>query len=181
MYKFFVLAFSLFLAGCTNLQVVEKNAETGYFPGNKRATVTTSIKTDLDKSKDLILVPNDDFTSNMVKNIGYFTEVITFEDLEKRIIENNLTDQVPSINNRIGINKAAKAYKKFLWIRWDSRRDGSKRYKQLILADPITLEDLFVCETLLDYVWTGVNDTENWYPMMNSLIDYIKENSSSFK
>jgi hypothetical protein len=181
MFKAFIIALALTVTACSSLKVVEVNEGTGYFPGTKRATTTKSIDTDLDKLKGLALVPNGDFTSNMVKNIGYFDEVITFEDLEIIIIKNELTDQVSSVNDRIGINKAAKAYKKFLWVRWDSRKDGSKKYKQLILTDPITLEDIFISETLLDYVWAGVNDQTNWYPMMNSLVDYIKKNSNTFR
>lgn len=180
MYKSLFLVFFSLLVGCTTLKVVEVDPATGYFPGEKRATVTTSQEVELDSINDLVLVPTGDFTVNMVKNIGYFDEVITFEELENIIIKNDLTEQVPSVKDRIGINKAAKAYKKFLWLRWDIRQDGSKKYQQLILTDPITLEDLFVCETLLDYVWAGVNDQTNWYPMINSLIDYIKKNSKTY-
>lgn len=181
MFKAFIIVLAMSVTACSSLKVVEVNPETGYFPGEKRASVTKSVDTDLDSLNDLVLVPDGDFTSSMVKNIGYFDEVITFEDLEKFIIKNELTDQVSSVNDRIGINKAAKAYKHFLWVRWDSRKDGAKEYKQLILTDPVTLEDIFVCETLLDYVWAGVNDQTNWYPMMNSLVDYIKSNSSTFR
>jgi len=181
MLKAFIIASAFFVTACSSLQVVEVNPDTGYFPSQKSAIVTKSVDTDLDSFKDLVLVPNGDFTNNMVKNIGYFDEVITFEDLETIIIKNELTDQVSSINDRIGINKAAKAYRHFLWVRWDTRKDGAKEYQQLLLTDPVTLEDIFICETLLDYVWTGVNDQTNWYPMMNSLVDYIKKNSNTFR
>ncbi|MCF6300175.1 MAG: hypothetical protein L3J52_03510 [Proteobacteria bacterium] len=181
MKKMLVLVFIFMVSACTSLKIVETNPDTGYFPGSKRATVIKSIAIDLDSVKDLVLVPNGEFTNKMVENIEYFDEVITFEDLEKIIIRNDLTDKVPSVNDRIGINKAAKAYKKFLWIRWDSRKDGSKLYQQLLLTDPISLEDIFICETHLDYVWTGVNDQANFYPMMNSLIDYIRKNSITYR
>lgn len=182
MYKILMAAtVVLMLSACSSLQVVEVNPTTGYFPGDKRATVVKSVDVDLDQMKDLVLVPNGDFTINMVKNIGYFNNVINFDDLETIIIKENLTDQVPSINDKIGINKAAKAYKKFLWLRWDSRSAGNnKSYQQLFLIDPVTLEELFVCETYLDYAWSGVNDQANYYPMMNSLIDYIKKNSTAY-
>lgn len=181
MFKMLILASAILVSACSSLQVVEVSPDTGYFPGTKKAAVTKSVDIDLDSLKGLVLVPDGDFTSNMVKNIGYFDEVITFEDLETLIIKNELTDQVSSVDDRIGLNKAAKAYKHFLWIRWDSRTDGSKEYKQLILTDPITLEEIFISETFLDFVWTGVNDRANWYPMMNSLVDYIKKNSKTFR
>jgi len=180
MKKCLTLVFALIISACTSLEVVELDPNTGYFPGEKRATVTKAIKMDLDIEKPLVLVPTGDFTSKMVDNIGYFDRVITFEDLEKIIIKNDLTDKVASIDSRIGINQAAKAYKKFLWVRWDTRKEGSKIYKQLMLTDPISLEDIFICETHYDLVWAGVNDQNNWYPMMNSLIDYISDNSPTY-
>jgi len=48
------------------------------------------------------------------------------------------------------------------------------------LTDPLDLEDYFICETLLDYEYSGVNDQNNFYPMMNSFIDYIKQHSQTF-
>ena len=182
MFRSLAVVFVLLMSGCSTLKVIEVDEKTGYFPGTKLdAKVVKSVDVDLDSVNDLVLVPNGNFTSNMVKNIGYFDEVITFEDLEKIIIMNDLTEEVSSITDRIGINKAAKAYKNFLWIRWDIRNEGTKEYQQLILTDPITLEDLFIAETYLDYVWAGVTDQYNWYPMMNALIDYIKKNSETFR
>src|SRR5690554_4478599 len=181
-FRSLAVVFVLLMSGCSTLKVIEVDEKTGYFPGTKLdAKVVKSVDVDLDSVNDLVLVPNGNFTSNMVKNIGYFDEVITFEDLEKIIIMNDLTEEVSSITDRIGINKAAKAYKNFLWIRWDIRNEGTKEYQQLILTDPITLEDLFIAETYLDYVWAGVTDQYNWYPMMNALIDYIKKNSETFR
>ena len=172
---------SVVVAGCSTMKVVEVDSTSGYFPGaSKKAVVVKNVKTDLDARKSLILVPNGDFTGEMVRKIGYFDEVINFEDLEKIIVQHNLSDTVPSVSERIGINKAAKAYKAFLWIHWDTRKDGSKEYQQLVLTDAVTLDDYFVAETYLDYIWTGVNDQNNNYPAMHALIDYIRENSKTF-
>lgn len=115
-----------------------------------------------------------------MKNIGYFDDVATVDELETRIIKAGLTDKVPSLNDKIGLNNAAKFYKPFLWLHVDNRQDGSDRYVQFILTDPATMEDYFVTETKLDYLWKGVNDQVNWYPMCNSLIDYIKQNSRTY-
>ncbi len=180
MQKLLSLAFLILVTGCTSLKVVEIDPSTGFFPGAKRATVVKNIAIELDNRKDLILVPNGDFTGAMVKNIGYFNQVIDFVELEKLIIKNSLTEEVPSVDDRIGLNKAAKAYKPFLWLRWGLRRDGSKEYRQIILTDPVSLEDYFIAETFLDVVWAGVNDQNNYYPMMNSFIEYIKEHSDDF-
>lgn len=179
-YKNITIMLMAFLVGCTTLKVVEPDPQTGLFPASKSATVTKNVAIDIDSKRSLILVPNGDFTINMVKNIGYFDEVIDFVALEKIIIREKLTDVVPSVDDRIGLNKAATAYRPFLWLRWDSRQDGSKRYSQLVLTDPITLEDYFLAETLLDHVWAGVNDQNNFYPMFNAFVNYLKEHSADF-
>ena len=182
MYKYIMTVLLVFsLSACTVLKVVQVDPMTGYFPSNKKATVLISKPLDLDISNALILVPNDDFTKGLVVNIGYFREVMTFDDLQKRVIAANLTDKIPSINDRIGVNNAAKYYKDFLWLRYNKRGEGINSYIQLILTDPITMEDYFSTETYLDFIWTGVNDQNNFYPMFNAFIDYIKQNSKSYK
>jgi hypothetical protein len=179
---FLTLLITFTLSACGTFdQVVKMDSATGYFPTDVKATVVTATDTDLDKMRSLILVSNDNFTGEMVKNIGYFDKVINFEDLEKILIQKDLTDQISSLKNKIGINKAAKSYKYFLWLRWKTRKEEEKEYSQLILTDPVTLEDIFICETYLDYVWSGVTDQDNFYPMMNALVDYIRANSSSYK
>lgn len=68
----------------------------------------------------------------------------------------------------------------FLWVRWDTRKEGSTEYLQLVLTDPLTLDDYFIAETVFDMVWAGVNDQNNWYPSLNALIDYIRKNSKTY-
>ncbi|RUO19296.1 hypothetical protein CWE08_09950 [Aliidiomarina iranensis] len=177
MRNFVVFVMLFILSGCTTFKVVETDADTGYFPTQQVAVVVKSETIDLSSRKELVLVPNGDFTKGMIENIGYFDRVINFEDLEKIIIQEDLTDEVSSISDRIGVNRAAKEYKPFLWIRWDIREDGFRSYQQLILTDPLTLDDYFITETYLDTTWTGITDQHNFYPMMNALIDYLRENS----
>ena len=180
MKKLSVAFICLVLSACTSLKVVELDKETGYFPTQTHADTVASKAMDLDARKGLILVSNSDFLKTQIKNIGYFDEVIDFEEMETRIIQHNLGDKVPSLKEKIGLNNAAKYYKPFLWFRVDTRGSGAQEYVQFILTDPLTLEDYFVTETHLDRVWTGVNDQYNWYPMLNSFIDYIKANSETY-
>lgn len=87
--------------------------------------------------------------------MGYFDEVITVDELVNRVIAANLTDRVPSITDRIGLNNAAKHYKNFLWLHYETRTSGNQQYRQLVLTDALTMEDYFASETFLDYVWVG--------------------------
>ena len=173
--------YSLILSACSSFKIAEVDPATGYFPGESQAPVILNKAMDLDQRNSLILVPTSDFSENQIKNINYFKEVITIEDLEKIIITNDLGDQIPSVRERIGLSQAAKKYKPFLWLRYVIKGSGNSRYAQFILTDPLTSEDYFITETHLDYAFTGVNDYNNWYPMYNSLIDYIKDNSKTYK
>jgi hypothetical protein len=169
------------LCGCSSLKVAKVDPKSGYFPSKTKATIVVNKPLDLDQRNSLILEANSEFQENQIKNINYFKEVITFEDLEAIIVKNDLGTKVPSIKDRIGINNAAKHYKPFLWFRFDTRGSGNDEYAQFILTDPLTLEDYFITETHLDRICSGVNDQSNWYPMYNSLIDYIKEHSKTYK
>lgn len=179
--KRILLAFILILCiGCTSMKVAELNPETGRFPTKVNATVVKSEEFDLDSMKSLILAPDDEFVLGQLRNIAYFDKVMTLDDLENAIIQADLTDEIPSVREKIGINKAYKAYKPFLWLRFDSRKEGNKTYGQFILTKPDTLEDLFIVEKHFDYVWAGVNDQNTWYPMFNALVDYLESNSEGW-
>ena len=168
------------LVGCSSMQVAELDPATGRFPTNAEATVVKSVQTDLDAMKSLLLLPDNDFVKGQLANINYFDETMTRDDLEIYIIQNDLQDKVSSVRDKIGINAAYKAYRPFLWMRTDVREEGNKKFAQFILTKPDTLEDIFIAEKYLDYVWAGVNDQNTWYPMFNALVDYIDENSQTW-
>ena len=162
------------------MEVAELDQTTGRFPTTAKATVVTSVETDLDSMKSLLLLPDNDFVVGQIGNIHYFDETMTLDDLETYIIQADLQDKVSSVRNKIGINKAYDEYKPFLWLRFDSRKDGNKTYGQFILTKPDTLEDILVVEKHFDYVWAGVNDKNTWYPLFNAIVDYIDENSATW-
>jgi hypothetical protein len=176
-----MIGFFLALTACSSMQVATVEPETGYFKAKKQAATIVSKQKNLDSMKDLILIPDEDFVKGQINNIGYFDKVITFDDLENEIIVNNLQDKVPSVRNKIGINKAAKEYKPFIWFRFDTRGSGNDKYAQFILTDPKTLEDIFISEIHLDYLWAGVNDQYTWYPLFNEMIKYIEANSKTYR
>lgn len=142
-------ALALLLTACSSLQVVEVDSKTGYFPTGTKANTVTNAQ------KALVVVPNGGFSEGLLTNVGYFDEVITVDELVNRVIAANLTDRVPSITDRIGLNNAAKHYKNFLWLHYETRTSGNQQYRQLVLTDALTMEDYFASETFLDYVWVG--------------------------
>ena len=183
MHKILIAFVLVLLSACNTLQtlqITETDPETGYFPSDLSINVVKNERFDIDSKKSLLLVRDQEFTGQIVKNIGYFDEIIDLPELEKIIAKNNLSESVPSVNDQIGIHKAAKAYKPFLQLRWDLRSEGRNRYQQLILTDPYDLEDYFICETTVSINSGYANDQNTFYPMMNAFIDYIKENSQTF-
>src|SRR5690554_6561131 len=105
-----VLSFVM-LSACTTIKVAKFDPETNRFPTKNKATIVKSDDVDLDSMNDLLLMPENDFVQGQLKNINYFKETMTYEDLEIRIVQNDLSDKVPSVTDRIGINKAYKAFK----------------------------------------------------------------------
>ena len=166
---------------CTSGKVVKRNEVSGYFPSTEKATVLKSESVELDSKKSLLLVPNDEFTMGMAKEIGYFEKVINFDDLERIIVKKGITDSVTSVDSIIGINKAAKALQNFLWLTWRYETQDNKYSVQLALVDANNMHDIFVCETESIKYWGAENDQSNFYPMMNALVDYINTNSNTFK
>jgi hypothetical protein len=169
------------LFGCTSLKVAPVDQKTGHLPANAKASVVASEPVDLDTRKALVLVPNDDFTKGELASIGYFTQIMTHEELETAIIQGGLSEKVPTLQDKIGINNAARYYKPFIWLHYSRHGSGTSRYVQLILTDATTMQNLWVAEMHLDYMWTGVNDQYTWYPLFNGLIDYIQANSKTFR
>ena len=182
MKKILLIGLLLLFTACSNMKVSQLDPTTNRFKTEDKAIIVKSIKLDLDKYKSLLLLPNDDFMKGQIQNIKYFDKSITIEELESEIIKNNLIDKVPSITDKIGVSRAAREYKPFLWLRFDVRDAGeyNKRYAQFILTNPKTSEDLLIVEKHLDYIWAGVNDQNTWYPLFNAIVDYIDENSKTW-
>jgi len=177
----FLAVLCMAFVGCTSQKVVEVDPKTGRFPTTATATVTLNKPYELDAHRALVIVPNSEFVKGEVVNMHFFTQVMTVEELERAVVQKGLNDKVPTLTDQIGLNNAAKYYAPFLWLHFKHRGTGSDQYSQLILTDAATLDDLWIAETHLDYLWAGVNDQHNWYPMFNALIDYLQANSSSYR
>lgn len=164
----------------THMQVTTLNPKTGRFPTRQEATVVTSVRTDLDKFKSLLLMPDNEFVRGQVHNIYYFDETMTVEQLEDAIANNGLTGQVSSILDNAGIHQAFHAYRPFLWLRFKTREEGGKVFAQFVLIKPDDLQELFLVEQELDYQVAGVDDQNTWYPLFNALVGYIDANSKTW-
>jgi hypothetical protein len=179
--KKLVLILVLAVSACTHFQVAQVDPKTGYFPTDTKADIIKNEKYDLDSMKSLILISSGSFVEGQVRNLNYFDKIINLDDLQTIIVQGGLQDKVSSTQDKIGINKAYTYYKPFLWLRYYIRSEGRRQYGQFILTDPKDMKDIFIAEKHLDYVWAGVSDQNTWYPLCNAFIDYMKENSKSFR
>lgn len=170
---------ALMLSACTSMEVAAPDPETGRLEASHEAVVVSQKAVPLDEKKDLILVTANDFFVKQTAALGYFGEVIDREELEAIVIRENLIEQVPGVQDKIGIARAARAYEPFLWLEVDVREDdaSNKLYLQLILQEAATMEELWRAERYIDTVWAGMNDQNTFYPLFNALLDYIEENS----
>lgn len=168
----------IFCNSCVTVLEVSERKSDGLYLSARKATILKSELIDLDTINDLLVVPNGVFLKGMAKNINFFERVITIEELEKEIILSNKQDDVGSIASDIGLNKAYRKYKKFLFLELD-RDDNQKKRIQLKLVNPNTLEELFVADVYWDTI-SGINDNHTFNPLFNSLILFIDTNSRSY-
>lgn len=166
--------------GRSHMQITTLNPKTGRFPTRQEATVVTSVRTDLDQFKSLLLMPDNEFVRGQIHNIRYFEQTMTVEQLEDAIIENGLSDQVSSVLDNDGLHQAYHAYRPFLWLRFKTREEGGKVFAQFVLIKPDDLQELFLVEQELDYQVAGVDDQNTWYPLFNALVGYIDANSKTW-
>lgn len=185
-----LLTFSLFVS-CAALKPypLEKN---GFFKATKQSKTVKSISFNLDKYKSLLVVKGEDFASTvgnqypreMINNIGYFDNVLTLEDFKKDIVKNKNQDKIGSLSDKLGLNKAYREHKPFLYVEFKIRK-GKRAFPavsflQMTLTNPDNLEEIFIGETFMDIYLTGIGAKQTYNPLFNELIKYIKANSITY-
>lgn len=179
-----ILSF-VFLGGCsTEFQARGIDSQSGYLPTSlgsgmpvKKANVLADQKTDLGRYGGSLLVVGGDFFRQEAMDIGGFTDIFTVEDLQKRIIARGLQDKVPSVDDLIGLNKAYKEYKPFLFLRFkEDKGSDNNFYLKLIVTDPGSAQDIFVAQVKSCGSTFCDDDQHVWYPLFNSYIDWLRAN-----
>ena len=177
-----ILIGCLLLAACgTQLKVAEVDQSTGTLKSEKgtvtKATVVASKARSLAQFGGTAFVSSGgEYGVNQLKATKLFAEVLNYDDLQKLVVTKNLQEKVPSVAEPIGLSRLAKVYKPFLWINFKRVNKENKPYLQLIATNPENLEELFVAEVFLDFVWTGVSDQNSRYPLFNALIEWARNN-----
>ena len=101
------------------------------------------------------------------------------DDLQKIVIQNNLQDKIQTLGEPIGLSNLYRLYKPYLWIHFKRLNEGSTHKWQLIVTDPESLNDLFICQTRFNE-WTSlnINDEKMLHPLFNALIAWTKTNGT---
>lgn len=172
----------LALSACgTQLKVAEVDPGTGRLKSERgevtTATVVTAKPVSLAKFGGRAFITNGgNFGHEQLKATKLFSEVLTYDDMQKLVVKHDLTDKVPSLNEPIGLSRLYKAHKPFLWVHFKQITRDNKVFMQMIATNPEDLDDVFVSEVHLDYVWKGVTDQNSRYPLFNAFIEWARKN-----
>ena len=157
------------------------DSKTGYFPAKKNKAVTVIKEEKISKGilKKLIIVPNDEYTLEMVKNLNFFDKIMTFEEFQKDIISKNLEDKIPSVSDRIGLKNAYNHYGSFVILHFTKERketnNNTSLYTGISIYDPSKADFIYQNEIYVNLMWDGWTDQGTMYPLYNSLIDYLNK------
>lgn len=173
--QFFILILiTTFLTSCsTTLIATEKNKKTGYFVTSSKAKIIENIKQPRDSVKKLLVLGKSEYFNGMANNLNFFDSIITFEQLERTIVEKGLQDKIPSLDGIIGLSNAAKYYKPFYVLYPKRKKVDNKWYAELRLLNAKTGKDVFISEIYLNLMWDAYSDKGTYNPLFNSLIDYL--------
>jgi hypothetical protein len=142
----------------------------------KEVAVLKKISVNADTLKTLLIVPNTPSWIELGKNMNYFKEVMTMEQLQKDIIAKGLSDKIPSISDRIGVHNAYVHYKPFVILAVSSEDLKSQGFHtRLSLYDPMRSSVIFKNDVRLNLMWEAYSDQKILYPLLNSVVDYLNE------
>ncbi len=175
-----VLASTLFFSGCVTvakpkaIDPATGRIKTASIYGEVKPTVLKSESIDLAKYKPLILVLGDKFIVDQTVQFGFFTEVVSAEQLEAKLIQENKVGDISDVTGLISWKRISENYRPFLVLKPEIRReDGDSFFRfKVYAADTASL--VFESEVKIDYMWKGIGDDVLFYPLYNSFIDWVK-------
>ena len=174
----------------TYYRAVPLDAITGYFPTFSishqlhsviRAPVVINRKVHLARYHGNVVVSAARFWTEEIRYTGAFRHVMTRQAFEKAIIRSGLSQRIGSVGGLLALHQAYQAWGPFLWIYTRLNTVSANRHgmheAELIVVDPRSGHKLFVArERFHHYTASSVSDQTTFYPLLNSLIDWIREN-----
>lgn len=181
------------LAACgTTFQVANVDPTTGRFAVATRDEVPATAITvrkpfDIDNSKALVYVRSniaevptyDAYFEDQLVKLGYFGEVVRKEEFERKLVQAGKMEGIASIDGFVGLARAREQYGPFLFI--DVKLEAFAGYQvkmDMAVYDPANATELLKVSHQVTN-WDGL-DIVLFQPMMNVLVDWIKENSKTY-
>jgi len=164
------------------LPIKSLSQETRLFKSSEQSYVVKSDTIDLDKHKDIIVIPGGRMFRKYFEKIAYFKEAVDHGTFYKSLEAINITEDDGSPIKTDALKKYYKKYKPFLVLNVVT---GKNNLVELSLLKPDTGE-LFVVrsKSVTNVVGISAGTTQiydsTWNSMMNALVDYIRANSKTY-
>ena len=170
----------MLLTSCGTFEkVTTLNLNTNYFPAKVKkqelVKVLKKVSINADTLKTLLVVPTSDYWLQMGQNLNFFNEVLTDDQFESAIVKAGLSEKVFTVYDKMGLHRAYNIYKPFVILSQTKENKKGRWYAGLTLYDPKSAETIFENEIYVDLIWEGWTDQVTTYPLLNSLLDYLRE------
>ncbi len=155
------------------------NSKTNHFDANNNARVIliSNVKVNADTLKSLLVVPNDDYYVEMGKNLNYFNEVMTYNQLHDKILElGDTLDLRLSMPDKLKLNKAAKLFKPFVLMKEPIHQLDEKYAwaSGFSVYDPLRGETIFQNKIFTKNA-IQLNNKKILLPLYNNFLDYLRK------
>ena len=175
--KLYQFIFIIQVLTYTNSFSQEKNY-VKLFKTSKEATVTISNSIDLDKYKDFIVIPHGKMFTKYFAKIGYFNEAISYKNLVKKF----------------NAEKSGELKSTIYGEYYKNERESLTLYLNIYPDDTIELSlgkfgsgAIFTVRSKYSKNLVGIHAGTKTIPkstmdsMMNELVNYIRDNSKTYK
>ena len=172
----------LFLCLSSFGQNTEENNQ--LFKTKIKANVTINDTINLEKFKELVIIPGGHFKKELEK-INYFSKIMTFEEFQKEIKKAGFDVSKYNVNTKEGAEFIFKDYKKFIFIA-QTISSTDKNTRQIIIVDTMKGK-VFEVEGKQKTNVVGISAGTKYLPeemnnaMLNELVNYIRANSKTYK
>ena len=155
------------------------NSKTNYFETNKQAKIEiiSSIKVNADALKSLLVVPNGDYYFEMGKNLEYFNDVITYNQLHDKILELGDTLDLRLVRpDKLKLHRAAKLYKPFVIMNEPNEHldENDAWVTGFTIYDPLIGETIFQNKMFIK-TSMQLNNQGILIPLYNNFLDYLRQ------
>ena len=111
----------------------------------------------------------------MGTNLSFFDTVMTYDQFQTAIVQKGLSDKIPSLSDKVGLNRAYEHYRPFVLLNLTKvQKPGDGWFAGLTLYEPKRAEIIFQNEIWLNLMWDGWTDQGTMFPLFNSLLDYLR-------